>query len=124
MDDNVMCYKIPPNSYCKCPGLSQTEPNFRQTPSCHFPSSLFFFFLGFCENHSLHYLILPCILIQWPHLIYVFALVFILNRARSLKWLSVFMLVARIFFFSFHLLLFHKHSLAHLFRMFVYIHAS
>lgn len=44
---------------------------------------------GVCKNHSLHYLILPCILIQWPHLIYVFALVFILNRARSLKWLSL-----------------------------------
>lgn len=27
------------------------------------------------KNQSLHYLILPCILIQWPHLIYVLAFV-------------------------------------------------
>lgn len=51
---------------------------------------MYHFFLGlyiiFEELYSLHYLILPCIHIQWPHLIYVLALVFILNCARSLKW--------------------------------------
>lgn len=92
MDDNVMCYKIPPNSYRKntchhhfSPALCErgreraremeTSTNFGWHsansyvvfPFCCCEHCCYCFWL--LENHSLlHYLLLPCSFIQWLHL--------------------------------------------------------
>lgn len=122
MDDNVMCYKIPPNSHRKympspTADCCQREGEKWRTTQilastlriCSYSSILFFptvaiVVIVFACHSLMHYLLLPCIFIQWSHfnLCVCVGSSICIERCQKLKIVSIFFFIKlaalRVFF--------------------------